>query len=505
MTPPTRPTDGALLAEFLATRKQTAFTELVSRHGTMVHGVALRVLADHHEAQDVTQAVFLTLARKASALRQSESVGGWLHTVAWRTATDAQRSRCSRQRREEIAMRDQPTTTVAPPDAVLFRAELDAALNQLPERYRQPLVLFHLEERSLEETSQATGLNLNTLCTRLARARELLRKKLVRRGVAVGSVGALTTLLSAEAGAATLPATFVSATVKAAGLAAAGKLAVGVSAGTVSAHVAALTEGALHMLFWNTVKTAALTAVCVGVVGIGVVTAQRNTTTDAPAPTAQPRVDINPIWGELGGVADNGEVTLNVAVPAGNPSSQPAASVKVRIPAAAGREEAVRTAAAKFNPGERVKLFYVATGPGAANRRAVDVVALSGNISPELRAWAAQNLTTKLGGELGKVFKPIDTTQPGFYADGLWSYSYAITSDGPQKGYRQGFLKYDSRDLLNPQPGDYIVTPWGWMLWQDRLPNAGNWLPVVEKPAKGKQLPDPATHPEVIARPPPAP
>jgi RNA polymerase sigma factor (sigma-70 family) len=276
MAQPTRPTDGALLAEFLATRSQAAFTELVSRHGTMVHGVALRVLADHHEAQDVTQAVLLTLAKKAPALCRSESVGGWLHTVAWRTATDAQRSRRSRQRREETAMRDQPKTATAHPEAGLFRAELDAALNQLPERYRQPLVLFHLEDRSLEETSQATGLNLNTLCTRLARARELLRKKLVRRGVTVGSVGALTALLSAESGAAVLPSTFVASTVGA---------ATGTAA--VSATVAALSKGALHMLFIAKIKTAVLiTTACLIVAGTGVVAGKQLV---APSPTPPTR------------------------------------------------------------------------------------------------------------------------------------------------------------------------------------------------------------------------
>jgi hypothetical protein len=99
------------------------------------------------------------------------------------------------------------------------------------------------------------------------------------------------------------------------------------------------------------------------------------------------------------------------------------------------------------------------------------------------------------GGDPGRVFKPIDTTKPGYYADGLWSYAYEL----PAAGSRQGTLKYDGRDLLNPQPGDYILTPWGWMQWREK----GNWLPVAEKPATGKQLPDPATHPEIISRPPP--
>jgi RNA polymerase sigma factor (sigma-70 family) len=288
MTEPSRPSDGELLAEFLTGKGQTAFAELVNRHGKMVHGVALRVLADHHEAQDVAQAAFLILTRKASGLCKAESVGGWLHKVAWRVALDVQRSRRSRQQREEVAMHEQPAAVAANPDTGLFRAELDAALNQLPERYRQPLVLFHLEGGSLDEVGRMLGLNPNTLRTRLARARELLRKKLVRRGVTVGSVGALTTLLSAEAGAAVLPATFISATVQAASLAATGKLASGVGTGAVSANVAALTKGAIQMMFIAQLKTAALvTAACVVVAGGGVIVAKEMLTPPATPVSAQ--------------------------------------------------------------------------------------------------------------------------------------------------------------------------------------------------------------------------
>ncbi len=107
-------------------------------------------------------------------------------------------------------------------------------------------------------------------------------------------------------------------------------------------------------------------------------------------------------------------------------------------------------------------------------------------------------------GDPGKVFKAIDTTQSGTYGDGKWSYHYIVVTDGLQKGYRQGFLRYGSADLMDPEPGAYILTPWGWMQWQDR-PTRGNWLPVTEKPAKGKQLPDPAVDPSTVSRPPPAP
>jgi RNA polymerase sigma factor (sigma-70 family) len=129
----------------------------------MVHTVCLRVLGDFHEAQDVTQAVFLTLARKAVSLRKDPSIGGWLHRVALCLARDVRSSRQSRRLREERTAMDRETTTVetSEVDRHALRAELDEALDQLPERYRQALVLFHLEERSLEQTAGALGLKFS--------------------------------------------------------------------------------------------------------------------------------------------------------------------------------------------------------------------------------------------------------------------------------------------------------------------------------------------------------
>ena len=174
-------TDADLLKEFSDSGSHAAFAALVERHGPMVHAVALRVLSNHHDAQDVTQAVFLVLAREAAKLSGKPSVAGWLHTVSRRLALDARKSRESRQRREHAAMNESVNIT---PDATLsagFRRELDAALERLPDRYRQPLVLFHLEGASLNEVARRLDLQPSTLRTRLSRARDLLRRILGRR------------------------------------------------------------------------------------------------------------------------------------------------------------------------------------------------------------------------------------------------------------------------------------------------------------------------------------
>src|SRR4051794_41509389 len=83
--------DGELLARFVATRDEASFEALVRRHGPMVLGVCRRLLG-HHDAEDVFQATFLVLARKAASVVKRESVGCWLHGVARHTAWRAARA-----------------------------------------------------------------------------------------------------------------------------------------------------------------------------------------------------------------------------------------------------------------------------------------------------------------------------------------------------------------------------------------------------------------------------
>lgn len=205
-------TDAELLKEFSGSGSHSAFAVLVERHGPMVHAVAMRTLSNHHDAQDVTQATFLVLAREAEVLSRKPSVAGWLHTVSRRLSLDARRSRESRQRRETAAM-NEPVNLTRDAIGTGFRRELDAALDGLPERYRHPLVLFHLEGASLDEVARRLDLQPSTLRTRLSRAREMLRHILVRRGVEVASVTALSGFFTAEAKAAVLTPSLVSSVV----------------------------------------------------------------------------------------------------------------------------------------------------------------------------------------------------------------------------------------------------------------------------------------------------
>ena len=243
--------DGALLEQFSAARTERAFEELVRRHSTLVLRACRRVLGPGSDAEDAAQAVFLALAQKAPRLRHLRSVAGWLHRVAWYVARDARRARATRAKHEQEVARMLPARdSVEVGEEV--RAHLDGELDGLPEKYRLPLVLHHLEGRTQQEAAGLLGVGESTFSMRLLRGRELLRDRLARRG-AVFSVGALASLLSAESGVVEIPPLFVGATVKAACLSAAGNWAASAAANGASAHVLALTKGVLNAMFWKTV------------------------------------------------------------------------------------------------------------------------------------------------------------------------------------------------------------------------------------------------------------
>src|SRR5262249_13561196 len=138
-------TDGELLARFAAERDESAFTLLVQRHGPMVLGVCRSILNDAHDADDVFQATFLVLVRKAPSIGKPESVASWLHGVAYRLSQKA-RGAAARRRTQE---RQAPTMSGAETDDEAIWRDLRPLLhdevNQLPERHRKPFVLCYLE------------------------------------------------------------------------------------------------------------------------------------------------------------------------------------------------------------------------------------------------------------------------------------------------------------------------------------------------------------------------
>jgi RNA polymerase sigma factor (sigma-70 family) len=262
-------TDGQLLERFTVAQDEAAFETLLQRHGPMVLGVCRRLLPDPHDAEDAFQATFLVLLCKAGSIAKRESAGSWLHGVAYRIAVRA-KTRAERQRTRVLPLPELPDESRADIPTEAHRRELCAdlaeELDRLPEKHRAPLVLCYLEGKSRHEAAQQLGWPEGTVQRRLARGRELLHSRLVRRGLTLSAALAAAEL-STNGAPAAVPAALTAATLKAAVLMAAGK---GTAAGAVSAQAAALTKAALHALFLTKLKIAAAVMLIIGVAGLGV-------------------------------------------------------------------------------------------------------------------------------------------------------------------------------------------------------------------------------------------
>jgi RNA polymerase sigma factor (sigma-70 family) len=260
----TKRTDGALLRAFRTMGDEQAFADLMHRHGQMVHNTARALVGNAMEAEDIAQATFLALARKGNMLEGADSVSGWLYHVTLCLARNAYRGVIRRKAREEEA-----AMLAAEPDPGLFAegvmVTLYEELGKLAEKYRQPVILHHLEGLDYETAAPMCGCNGKTFSVRLTRGREQLRERMARRGVTLGAAALVAGMSQSAASAAELPAALVASTCKAATAVAAGGSVAG--GGLVSAKVAALTDSALRLLFWGQVKTVA--AVCAGIAVLG--------------------------------------------------------------------------------------------------------------------------------------------------------------------------------------------------------------------------------------------
>jgi RNA polymerase sigma factor (sigma-70 family) len=226
----------------------------------MVLGVGRRLLHNLHDAEDVLQATFLALARQASTISRREALGAWLHKVAFRIAL---RNRMQRRKRamEPLNAANEPAAPVAGSESVALAA-LDEELQRLPEKYRTPLVLSYLQGLTNQNVAAEMHCPIGTVFTRLARGREMLRLRLVRRGVTL-SGGVLATVLAEAVPASTLSIELARTTVHAAATFAAG------SAAAVAPHIAAMTEGVLKMMWLGKMKLVAAALVLAIAAGSG--------------------------------------------------------------------------------------------------------------------------------------------------------------------------------------------------------------------------------------------
>jgi len=176
--------DWQLLGDYAKNRSETAFELLVKRHVDMVYATALRHLRDPHLAKDVSQAVFILLARKAGSLKPSVMLAGWLYRTALHVARRALRDRQRRQRRELEAS---TMNFNEPAEELWGRLEphLDRALSALNSADRDAVVLRILQQRSFREVALSLGVSEDAAKKRVNRALDKLRERLASRGIAI--------------------------------------------------------------------------------------------------------------------------------------------------------------------------------------------------------------------------------------------------------------------------------------------------------------------------------
>ena len=243
--------DISLLREFVASESETAFTALVSRHINLVYSVARRSTGSPHAAQEISQAVFIILARKAKSLGSKTILSGWLYQTTRLTAANFLRTEIRRQKREQEAyMRS--TLNEPEPDAWRQIAPLlDDALDKLGDRDRNAIVLRFFENKNLHEVGTAMGASEEAAKMRVNRALEKLRKIFGKRGLTLSAMliaGAVSTgpVQAAPAGLAQT----ISAIAITKGAAAGGS-------------TLALVKGALRIMAWTKTKTTVTIGVCI--------------------------------------------------------------------------------------------------------------------------------------------------------------------------------------------------------------------------------------------------
>jgi RNA polymerase sigma factor (sigma-70 family) len=274
-------TDPQLLEQFVAGDADSAgsaFEAIVERHGPMILRICHSVLRDSHAAEDAFQATFLVLARKARALGSPDLLGNWLYGVALRTARKAKALAVRRRvhDRNVALLRSVATAdTASDPSQADIEQVVHDEINRLPRPYRAVVVVCYFEGMSQMEAARQLCLTETTVRGRLARARKLLGKRLMRRGV-MPSVG-LVSLENASGTSLRIPGMIAQATARAALVfAKRGKAMPGALSGT--AH--GLANGVLATMWFTSLKTiaSALIAVAFLVAGAALVAQQPSET-----------------------------------------------------------------------------------------------------------------------------------------------------------------------------------------------------------------------------------
>lgn len=243
--------DMVLVREYAASQSEQVFETLVSRHVSLVYSAALRQARDAQLAQEITQAVFIILARKAGSLSPKTILSGWLYRTARFAAADALKIQRRRQLREQEALMEGVFQNE--PDAAWEQLSplLDEAMAALRDKDRDAIVLRFFENKSLQEVGAALGLEERAAQKRVARGLEKLHAFFARRGVDSTAMGIGETISANSIQAAPVALAKTISVVAAAKGAAAG------------GSTLALVKGALKIMAWTKAKTAVVAAAAV--------------------------------------------------------------------------------------------------------------------------------------------------------------------------------------------------------------------------------------------------
>jgi RNA polymerase sigma factor (sigma-70 family) len=192
---------------------EAVFRAIVVRHGPMVLGVCRHVLNQLQDAEDAFQATFLVLARKAGSIRDRRVLAHWLYEVAYRIAMRAKSNGGRRRALERQGGEMAATVSVDNHGWIELKPVLHEEVNRLPEKYRVPVILCYLEGKTNEEVAQLLHWPVGTVKGRLSRARDILRSRLTRRGLALSAALLVTSLSNGTVIADVVPCNLIDETV----------------------------------------------------------------------------------------------------------------------------------------------------------------------------------------------------------------------------------------------------------------------------------------------------
>jgi RNA polymerase sigma factor (sigma-70 family) len=267
--------DSVLLRQYVGNNSDDAFAALVTRHINLVYSVALRQVGNPHHAEEITQVVFIILAKKAGKLRHDKALSSWLFRVTRLTANNFVRSEIRRQRREQEAFMqtilNESGNEAWPGIAPL----LDTAVANLNEKDRRAILLRFYEGRNLSEVGAALGASEDAAKKRVNRAVEKLQNFFLKRGI-TSTTAIITAAISANSVQAAPAVLSKSITAVA--------MTKGVAA---SGSTLTLINGALKLMAWTNMKTAVVVGVVI-ILAVGTTTTMMVSHQHPPLPKPQP-------------------------------------------------------------------------------------------------------------------------------------------------------------------------------------------------------------------------